>query len=60
MQTLYTIGIDFGTSNSCVSYATYYDRGNGDVDPDRADKCLDTLKDKRFAGLEFQKKTSEK
>lgn len=34
MKTLYTIGIDFGTSNSCVSYATYYDRGNGDVDPD--------------------------
>jgi len=34
MKTLYSIGIDFGTSNSCVSYATYYDRGNGDVDPD--------------------------
>jgi tetratricopeptide (TPR) repeat protein len=29
-------------------------------DPDRADKCLETLKDKRFAGLEFQKKTPEK
>lgn len=34
MKTLYTIGIDFGTSNSCVAYATYYDRGSGDVDPD--------------------------
>lgn len=34
MKTVYTIGIDFGTSNSCVSYATYYDRGNGEVDPD--------------------------
>jgi molecular chaperone DnaK (HSP70) len=34
MKTLYAIGIDFGTSNSCVSYATYYDRGNGVVDPE--------------------------
>lgn len=34
MKTVYSIGIDFGTSNSCVSYATYYDRGNGEVDPD--------------------------
>ncbi len=34
MKTVYVIGIDFGTSNSCVTYATYYDRGNGDVDPD--------------------------
>lgn len=34
MQTVYTIGIDFGTSNSCVTYASYYGRGNGEVDPD--------------------------
>lgn len=34
MRTVYTIGIDFGTSNSCVTYASYYDRGNGEVDPD--------------------------
>ena len=34
MKTLYTIGIDFGTSNSCVAYATYYDRASGDIDPD--------------------------
>jgi molecular chaperone DnaK (HSP70) len=34
MQTVYSIGIDFGTSNSCVTYATFYDRGAGDLDPD--------------------------
>ncbi|MGV3724057.1 MAG: Hsp70 family protein [Actinomycetota bacterium] len=34
MKTVYTIGIDFGTSNSCVSYATYLDRGYGDVEPE--------------------------
>ena len=34
MRTVYTIWIDFGTSNSCVTYASYYDRGNGEVDPD--------------------------
>src|SRR4051812_13105738 len=34
MKTVYAIGIDFGTSNSCVAYATYYDKGNGEVDPD--------------------------
>src|SRR5687767_2518494 len=35
MKTVYAIGIDFGTSNSCVTYATYYDRGTGgEVDPD--------------------------
>src|SRR5947207_2680432 len=34
MKTLYAIGIDFGTSNSCVAYATYHDRGNGVVDPE--------------------------
>ncbi|HEU4752139.1 MAG TPA: Hsp70 family protein [Armatimonadota bacterium] len=34
MGTVYAIGIDFGTSNSCVAYATYYDRGGGAVDPD--------------------------
>jgi molecular chaperone DnaK (HSP70) len=33
MKTVYTIGIDFGTSNSCVTYATYLDRGYGDVEP---------------------------
>lgn len=33
MKTVHTIGIDFGTANSCVAYATYLDRGNGDVDP---------------------------
>lgn len=32
MKTVHTIGIDFGTANSCVAYATYLDRGNGDVD----------------------------
>jgi len=34
MNTLYAIGIDFGTSNSCVTYATYYHRGNSEVDPE--------------------------
>lgn len=34
MKTVYTIGIDFGTSNSCVAYATYLDRGYGDVEPE--------------------------
>src|SRR5437773_1382750 len=34
MGTLYTIGIDFGTANSCVAYASYEDRGGGQVDPD--------------------------
>src|SRR5690349_3042498 len=34
MKTLYSIGIDFGTSNSCVAYATFYERSKGDVDPD--------------------------
>jgi molecular chaperone DnaK (HSP70) len=34
MKTVYSIGIDFGTSNSCVAYATYYDRAQGDLDPD--------------------------
>ncbi|MFN3649282.1 MAG: Hsp70 family protein [Armatimonadota bacterium] len=31
MKTVYSIGIDFGTSNSCVTYATYLDRGDGGV-----------------------------
>ncbi len=34
MATLYSIGIDFGTANSCVAFASYTDRGNGVVDPD--------------------------
>lgn len=34
MGTVYAVGIDFGTANSCVAYATYFDRGNGEVDPD--------------------------
>lgn len=34
MRTVYTIGIDFGTSNSCVTYATYLDRGAGEVEPE--------------------------
>lgn len=34
MATIYSIGIDFGTANSCVAYASYFDRGNGEVDPD--------------------------
>ena len=34
MSTVYAIGIDFGTANSCVAYASYFDRGNGEVDPD--------------------------
>lgn len=34
MATLYTIGIDFGTANSCVAFASYTDRGSGLVDPD--------------------------
>ncbi len=34
MSTVYAIGIDFGTANSCVAYATYFDRGKGEVDPD--------------------------
>jgi hypothetical protein len=34
MRVVYTIGIDFGTSNSCVAYATYYERGSGEIDPD--------------------------
>ncbi|HTE19047.1 MAG TPA: hypothetical protein VK689_11790, partial [Armatimonadota bacterium] len=33
MRTVYAIGIDFGTANSCVAYASYLDRGNGEVDP---------------------------
>lgn len=32
MGTVYSIGIDFGTANSCVAYATYMERGKGDVD----------------------------
>jgi len=32
MKTVYAIGIDFGTSNSCVAYATYYERGKGELD----------------------------
>ncbi len=34
MHTTYAIGIDFGTANSCVAYAAYHDRGDGEVDPD--------------------------
>jgi molecular chaperone DnaK (HSP70) len=34
MKTLYSIGIDFGTSNSCVAIATYFERSPGEVDPD--------------------------
>jgi molecular chaperone DnaK (HSP70) len=34
MATVYTVGIDFGTANSCVAYASYFDRGSGQVDPD--------------------------
>ena len=34
MRTMYAIGIDFGTSNSCVTVATYYDLGDGKVDPE--------------------------
>jgi molecular chaperone DnaK (HSP70) len=34
MSTVYAIGIDFGTSNRCVAFASYYDRGKGVVDPD--------------------------
>src|SRR5688500_1248252 len=34
MKTVYAIGIDFGTSNSCVTYATYYEQGKGEIDPD--------------------------
>jgi molecular chaperone DnaK (HSP70) len=34
MATIYAVGIDFGTANSCVAYASYFDRGNGEVDPD--------------------------
>ena len=34
MGTVYAIGIDFGTANSCVAYASYLDRGKGEVDPD--------------------------
>jgi hypothetical protein len=34
MGTVYAVGIDFGTANSCVAYATYFDRGEGEVDPD--------------------------
>src|SRR5436309_656281 len=29
MSTVYAIGIDFGNSNSCVTYATYYEDMNG-------------------------------
>lgn len=34
MPNVYAIGIDFGTSNSCVALATYFDRGDGTLDPD--------------------------
>ncbi len=34
MGTVYAIGIDFGTANSCISFASYFDRATGEVDPD--------------------------
>lgn len=34
MGTVYAVGIDFGTANSCVAFASYFDRGGGEVDPD--------------------------
>jgi molecular chaperone DnaK (HSP70) len=34
MSTVYAIGIDFGTANSCVAYASYFDRDAQEVDPD--------------------------
>lgn len=34
MGTIYAVGIDFGTANSCVAFASYHDRGGGEVDPD--------------------------
>ena len=34
MGTLYTVGIDFGTANSCVAFASYNQRPDGRVDPD--------------------------
>jgi hypothetical protein len=33
MSTVYVIGIDFGTSNSCVTYATYEEDSSGKLDP---------------------------
>src|SRR5579862_9357446 len=33
MGLVYGVGIDFGTSNSCVTVATYYDDVNGGVEP---------------------------
>lgn len=33
MATVYTIGIDFGTANSCVAYATYNETAPGTIDP---------------------------
>jgi Hsp70 protein len=34
MSTVYAIGIDFGTSNSCVTFATYYQDMNGRMEPE--------------------------
>jgi hypothetical protein len=34
MSTLYAIGIDFGTSNSCVTYASYYRDERGRLQPE--------------------------
>jgi hypothetical protein len=34
MSTVYAIGIDFGTNNSCVTYASYYEDARGRLQPD--------------------------
>src|SRR5215208_1664989 len=34
MSTVYAIGIDFGTSNSCITFSTYYEDMNGRLEPE--------------------------
>jgi hypothetical protein len=34
MSTVYAVGIDFGTSNSCITFATYYQEAQGRLEPE--------------------------
>src|ERR1051326_1380927 len=33
MSTVYVVGIDFGTSNSCVTFTTYFENSDGKLEP---------------------------